>query len=89
MNKTIFIFRTYKSYVRLQGNPARGIIDGDLIWKYLNLPFNEKSEVAKKIGTRISEIVEDIEEINWQTAHFWNFHVLHRNEYENLEKYIH
>ncbi|XP_051173959.1 cleavage and polyadenylation specificity factor subunit 1 [Leptopilina boulardi] len=63
-------YRTYKSFVRLQGNPARGVIDGDLIWKYLNLPFNEKSEVAKKIGTRIPEIIEDIEEINRLTAHF-------------------
>lgn len=63
-------FRTYKSFVRLQGNPARGVIDGDLIWKYMNLPFNEKSEVAKKIGTRIPEIIEDIEEINRLTAHF-------------------
>lgn len=69
-NKIVLVFRTYKSYVRMQGNPARGIIDGDLIWKYLNLPFNEKSEVAKKIGTRIPEIIEDIEEINRQTAHF-------------------
>lgn len=70
MCKIIIFRRTYKSFVRLQGNPARGIVDGDLIWKYLNLPFNEKSEVAKKIGTRIPEIIEDIEEINRLTAHF-------------------
>lgn len=63
-------FRTYKSHVRLQGNPARGIIDGDLIWKYLNLPYNERIEIAKKIGTRVPEIVEDITEIAMQTSHF-------------------
>ncbi|RLU24961.1 hypothetical protein DMN91_003052 [Ooceraea biroi] len=63
-------YRTYKSYVRNQGNPARGIIDGDLVWRYLFLPNNEKADIAKKIGTRVQEIVEDITEIDRQTAHF-------------------
>lgn len=64
------IFRTYKSHIRMQGNPARGIIDGDLVWRYLHLPMNEKIEVAKKIGTRVPEIIEDIIEIDRQTSHF-------------------
>ncbi|XP_043282051.1 cleavage and polyadenylation specificity factor subunit 1 isoform X2 [Venturia canescens] len=63
-------YRTYKSHIRMQGNPARGIIDGDLVWRYLHLPNNEKIEVAKKIGTRVPEIIEDIIEIDRQTAHF-------------------
>lgn len=63
-------YRTYKSYIRTQGNPARGIIDGDLVWRYLFLPNNEKIDVAKKIGTRVQEIIEDITEIDRQTAHF-------------------
>ncbi|XP_046618438.1 cleavage and polyadenylation specificity factor subunit 1 [Neodiprion virginianus] len=63
-------YRTYKSYVRMQGNPARGIIDGDLVWKYLFLPNNEKVDVAKKIGTRVQEIIEDITDIDRQTGHF-------------------
>lgn len=54
----------------MQGNPARGIIDGDLVWKYLQLPNNEKAEIAKKIGTRMTDIIEDIFEIDRQTAHF-------------------
>lgn len=54
----------------MQGNPARGIIDGDLVWKYLLLPKNEKAEVAKKIGTRVQEIIEDITDIDRQTGHF-------------------
>lgn len=65
-----FSFSTYKSYIRNQGNPARGIIDGDLVWRYLLLPNNEKADVAKKIGTRVQEIIEDIIEIDRQTAHF-------------------
>ncbi|XP_046747052.1 cleavage and polyadenylation specificity factor subunit 1 isoform X3 [Diprion similis] len=63
-------YRTYKSYIRMQGNPARGIIDGDLVWKYLLLPNNEKIDVAKKIGTRVQEIIEDITDIDRQTGHF-------------------
>lgn len=63
-------FSTYKSYVRTQGNPARGIIDGDLVWRYLYLPNNEKIDVAKKIGTRVQEIIEDLTEIDRLTAHF-------------------
>lgn len=56
--------------MRTQGNPARGIIDGDLVWSYLYLPNNEKMDVAKKIGTRVQEIIEDLTEIDRQTAHF-------------------
>lgn len=63
-------FRTYKSSVRMQGNPARGVIDGDLVFKYLNLSVNERSDVAKKIGTGSSEILEDMQEIFKQTSHF-------------------
>ena len=67
---SFLLFSTYKSFVRNQGNPARGIIDGDLVWRYLFLPNNEKADLAKKIGTRVQEIIEDIIEIDRQTAHF-------------------
>ncbi|KAJ8681514.1 hypothetical protein QAD02_017306 [Eretmocerus hayati] len=62
--------RTYKSVMRMQGNPSRGIIDGDLVMKYLDLPVNEKVELARKIGTGAQEIMEDMHEIYKQTAHF-------------------
>lgn len=38
-------FRTYKSWRKLQQNPARGIIDGDLVWSFLSLSISEKHEV--------------------------------------------
>ncbi|XP_058806106.1 cleavage and polyadenylation specificity factor subunit 1 isoform X2 [Phymastichus coffea] len=63
-------FRTYTSSVRMQGNPARGIIDGDLVSKYLDLSMNEKFEIAKKIGTGSQEIIDDMHEIYKQTSHF-------------------
>lgn len=56
--------------MRMQGNPARGIIDGDLVARYLDLSTNEKFEIAKKIGTGPQEIIEDMHEIYKQTSHF-------------------
>lgn len=52
------------------GNPARGIIDGDLVWLYLSLPAIERQEIAKKIGTKVDEIIEDLADIEKLTAHF-------------------
>lgn len=63
-------FRTYKSARKLLSNPARGIIDGELVWKFFSLPSNEKAEVAKKIGTKVEEIMDDIQDIERLTAHF-------------------
>ena len=54
----------------MQGNPARGIIDGDLVMRYLDLPVNEKVEIAKKIGTGSQEIIDDMHEITKQASHF-------------------
>ena len=63
-------FRTYKSATKLLSNPARGIIDGELVWLYLGLPTSEKQEVAKKIGTKVDEISDDLADIERLTAHF-------------------
>lgn len=58
-----FSYRTIKTGRHLPINPSRCIVDGDLIWLYLSLPVNEKQEVAKKIGTRMEEIITDLMEI--------------------------
>lgn len=63
-------FRTIKSSKKLQSNPARCIVDGDLVWSYLDLPFTEKQEVAKKIGTKMEEIYADLLEIENVTLAF-------------------
>lgn len=62
--------RTYKSATKLLSNPARGIIDGELVWLFLGLPTSEKQEVAKKIGTKVDEIADDLADIERLTAHF-------------------
>ncbi|XP_055372472.1 cleavage and polyadenylation specificity factor subunit 1 [Condylostylus longicornis] len=56
-------FRTIRSSRKLQANPARCIVDGELIYAYLQLPFVEKIEVAKKIGTKVEELYADLKEI--------------------------
>lgn len=62
-------YRTIKTARRIT-NPARSILDGDLIWMFLYLPINEKQEVAKKIGTKMEEITADLMEINDVTSVF-------------------
>lgn len=57
-------YRTIKQWRRVLTNPARGILDGELIWQYLMLNTTEKLEIAKKIGTKIDEIYQDIYEID-------------------------
>lgn len=57
-------FRTIKQSRRILTNPARGIIDGELIWQYMHLNLAEKLEIAKKIGTKVDEIYQDIFEID-------------------------
>lgn len=63
-------FRTYKSARKLLSNPARGVIDGELVWKFFSLPASEKAEVAKKIGTKVDEIMDDLQDVDRLTAHF-------------------
>lgn len=63
-------FRTIKSARKPQSNPSRCIVDGDLVYAFLDLPNNEKQEVAKKIGTKIDEIYYDLAEIHNVTSIF-------------------
>ena len=63
-------FRTIKSQKKLSNNPSRCIVDGELLWSFLNLPINEKQDVAKKIGTKMEEIIADLVEINNITSVF-------------------
>ncbi|XP_072946288.1 cleavage and polyadenylation specificity factor subunit 1 [Epargyreus clarus] len=63
--------RTYKSPRRAAGGgPARGILDGDLVALYGTMPAAEQQDIAKKIGTKVDEIMTDLYEIDRLTAHF-------------------
>lgn len=63
-------FRTYKSADKTMGNPSRGIVDGELVWMYMGLPASERQEIAKKIGSKVDDIIEDLTDIEKLTAHF-------------------
>jgi cleavage and polyadenylation specificity factor subunit 1 len=39
-------------------NPARNIIDGNFLFRYLNMPLTDKMEVTKRTGLRLDEITE-------------------------------
>ncbi|EEC01987.1 cleavage and polyadenylation specificity factor, putative [Ixodes scapularis] len=51
-------FRMYHSQRRVLGNPHKNILDGELIWKFMHLSFMERSELSKKIGTTVTQVVQ-------------------------------
>ncbi|XP_077542747.1 cleavage and polyadenylation specificity factor subunit 1 isoform X1 [Haemaphysalis longicornis] len=63
-------YRMYYSQRRYLGNPHKNILDGELIWKFLQLSFMERSELSKKIGTTVTQITDDLLEMETYTAHF-------------------
>ncbi|XP_064466494.1 cleavage and polyadenylation specificity factor subunit 1-like [Ornithodoros turicata] len=63
-------FRTCQSQRKLLGNPHKNILDGELIWKFMHLSFMERNELSKKIGTSVTQILDDLLEIESYTAHF-------------------
>ncbi|KAF7493374.1 Cleavage and polyadenylation specificity factor subunit 1 [Sarcoptes scabiei] len=63
-------FRCIKHYQNELMNPSKNILDGDLLFKFLNLSLSEKMEIAKKIGTTIKQIYDDLQETHCITCHF-------------------
>lgn len=61
---------TSQSRQKLNINPARSILDGELIWSFLHLPLPEKAEIAKKIGAKVDDIIEELMDLDRMTAHF-------------------
>lgn len=63
-------FRTIRQNKRDLRNPSRGVVDGDLVFKYSDLPAAEKAEFARKIGTSASDILDDLAELDRNAGHF-------------------
>jgi len=63
-------YRTIRSSIRDLRNPSRGIVDGDLVFKFSDLPAPEKAEFARKIGTTAAEIMDDLAELDRNAAHY-------------------
>ncbi|CAG5135896.1 unnamed protein product, partial [Candidula unifasciata] len=63
-------FRAFKPTKLDNNNPQRNILDGELCWKFLHLSAMERVEVARKIGTSVDQLIEDLMEFDRLTAHF-------------------
>ena len=61
------MFHTRNQYLY---NPQRNVLDGELLWRYTQLSFKEKTDFAKQIGTTLSQIMADLKEIDKVAAHF-------------------
>eukprot|EP00092_Neocalanus_flemingeri_P020040 GFUD01021700.1.p1 GENE.GFUD01021700.1~~GFUD01021700.1.p1 ORF type:complete len:1406 (+),score=514.90 GFUD01021700.1:53-4270(+) len=63
-------FRTIRQNRKDMRNPSRGIVDGDLVFKFTDLTAALKAEFARKIGTSADEIMDDLAELDRNAAHF-------------------
>ncbi|KAI8362546.1 CPSF A subunit region-domain-containing protein [Mortierella sp. GBAus27b] len=63
-------FRLLQSKDRLNYNPAKGILDGDLLFEYINLPANRQKEMTKQIGTGVDRVMDDLAGIAVAADHF-------------------
>ena len=63
-------FRTIRQNKKDLRNPSRGIVDGDLVFKFSDLSAALKAEFARKIGTSADEIMDDLAELDRNAAHF-------------------
>ena len=51
-----FCCRSFKSRHNILYLAQRNILDGNLIWSYLNLSSKDKSDFAKQIGTSSGQV---------------------------------
>ena len=63
-------FRTIRQNRKDLRSPSRGIVDGDLVFKFTDLTAALKAEFARKIGTSADEIMDDLAELDRNAAHF-------------------
>lgn len=63
-------YRTCRSKYRTLSNSTKSVVDGDLVFGFLSLAHEEQAEVARKIGTKVDELIDDLIEIDRYTAHF-------------------
>jgi len=49
-------YRTVMMHRKSLTNPCRNVLDGDLIFRFINLSMNEKTELCKKIGSTTDQV---------------------------------
>ncbi|KAF9970856.1 Cleavage and polyadenylation specificity factor subunit 1 [Actinomortierella ambigua] len=63
-------FRILQSKDRLKANPVKGILDGDLLLEFANLPVNRQKEMTKQIGTSVDRVMDDLAALTVASDHF-------------------
>ncbi|KAF9924351.1 Cleavage and polyadenylation specificity factor subunit 1 [Linnemannia zychae] len=63
-------FRLLQSKDRLNSNPVKGILDGDLLFEFINLPANRQKEMTKQIGSGVDRVMDDLAGIAVAADHF-------------------
>ncbi|GJJ73458.1 cleavage and polyadenylation specificity factor subunit 1 [Entomortierella parvispora] len=63
-------YRLLQSKDRLNSNPVKGILDGDLLFEFINLPANRQKEMTKQIGTGVDRVMDDLAGIAVAADHF-------------------
>ncbi|KAG5439169.1 hypothetical protein PCANB_001468 [Pneumocystis canis] len=61
-------YRT-SSHISKTSNPARGILDGGLLYQYNNLERNKQKDMARKSGMPLQTIICDILKIDYSLAY--------------------
>ncbi|XP_047129274.1 cleavage and polyadenylation specificity factor subunit 1 isoform X1 [Hydra vulgaris] len=62
-------FRALDVPLRTLTNPHRNILDGQLLDKYAQLSFQERFDIAKKMGTTSGQILDDMMDIERASNH--------------------
>lgn len=51
-------------------NPAKSVVDGDLVFRFTDMSHPMKQDFAKKIGTSAVDLMDDLAELDRMAAHF-------------------
>ncbi|KAF9898896.1 Cleavage and polyadenylation specificity factor subunit 1, partial [Lobosporangium transversale] len=61
-------FRLLQSKDRLNYNPVKSILDGDLLFEFINQPANRQKEMTKQIGTGVDRVMDDLADMKFQST---------------------
>ncbi|KAG0331722.1 Cleavage and polyadenylation specificity factor subunit 1 [Podila humilis] len=62
-------YRLLQSKDRLNSNPVKGVLDGDLLFEFIGLAANRQKEMTKQIGTGVDRVMDDLAAISIAADH--------------------
>ncbi|KAF9586527.1 Cleavage and polyadenylation specificity factor subunit 1 [Lunasporangiospora selenospora] len=62
-------YRYLQSKDRLNYNPSKGVLDGDLLFEFVSLPANRQKEMTKQTGTSVDRVMDDLAAISIAADH--------------------